>query len=292
MDDVDGAARGSLAAARRRRRAPAAARERRECFYDSGWRPLGSSAAAPWYSRSVRKGEAPLAEAGADDDSRRRRLVEHPAECFAAQVGDALDRAMREGGRFGVVLFSDIAYELLPPGTLAEELAGLRRYFVPVEGLTSGVPALAVGGTRFLESPWNRVLTAGTKHLDRSRARPPDARPRARADGKVVLVSDLEDEYLDLPSSDACSPATPRSAAAPCRGALADGRRQADLPAPAGGIWSARRCPAARCAGRGGASGVPFPVALACVAVLLAVVLGVNEHLLARLPLLAGEGRR
>jgi len=37
---------------------------------------------------------------------------------------------------------------------------------------------------------------------------------------------------------------------------------------------------------------IPFPVALALVAMLLTVVLGVNEHLLARLPLLADEGRR
>jgi hypothetical protein len=37
---------------------------------------------------------------------------------------------------------------------------------------------------------------------------------------------------------------------------------------------------------------IPFPVALAFVAVLLTIVLGVNEHLLARFPLVAGEGRR
>ena len=40
------------------------------------------------------------------------------------QIGDTLGRAIREGGRFGVVLFSDLAYELSLPGSRAAELAG------------------------------------------------------------------------------------------------------------------------------------------------------------------------
>ena len=37
---------------------------------------------------------------------------------------------------------------------------------------------------------------------------------------------------------------------------------------------------------------VPFPLALVAAAALLAFLLGVNEHLLARFPLVDGEGGR
>ena len=238
-------------------------------------------------------GEAPLAEPG-----RTTILVVDVSSSIQPrvfrQVGDALDRAMREGGRFGVVLFSDIAYELLPPGTPAAELAGLRRYFVPVQGRADGVPTLAVGGTRFLESPWNRAFTGGTRiSTGLALARQVLARERV-PNGKVVLVSDLEDEYLDLQElgrvlADYAEQGLPLRVVglSPTaddrrifRRLLAKSGQLEDAPPP--------RVPQAEAA----LPAVPFPVTLALVAVLLTVVLGANEHLLARLPLVAGEGRR
>jgi hypothetical protein len=238
-------------------------------------------------------GEAPLAEPG-----RTTILVVDVSSSIQPrvfrQVGDALDRAMHEGGRFGVVLFSDIAYELLPPGTPAAELAGLRRYFVPVQGRPDGVPMLAVGGTRFLESPWNRAFTAGTRiSTGLVLARRILARERV-PNGKVVLVSDLEDEYLDLTDLGrvlagyaeqglplrvvGLSPSDDDKRI--FRRLLAESGQLEDAPPP--------RVAEAEVA----LPAIPFPVALALVAVLLTVLLGVNEHLLARLPLLAGEGGR
>jgi hypothetical protein len=238
-------------------------------------------------------GEAPLAEPG-----RTTILVVDVSSSIQPrvfrQVGDALDRAMREGGRFGVVLFSDIAYELLPPGTPAAELAGLRRYFLPVHGRPDGVPTLAVGPTQFLESPWNRAFTSGTRiSTGLALARQVLARERV-LNGKVVLVSDLEDEYLDLPELGrvlagyveqglplrvvGLSPAADDRRI--FRRLLAESGQLEDAPPP--------RAPQAEAA----LPAIPFPVALAFVAVLLTIVLGVNEHLLARFPLVAGEGRR
>jgi hypothetical protein len=253
----------------------------------------GLLAAALVLTLGAESGEAPLAEPG-----RTTILVVDVSSSIQPrvfrQVGDALDRAMREGGRFGVVLFSDIAYELLPPGTPAAELAGLRRYFVPVRGRPPGVPTLGVGGTRFLEPPWNRSFTSGTRiSTGLSLARQVLVRERV-PNGKVVLVSDLEDEYLDLPELGrvlaeyteqglplrvvGLSP-TPDDKRI-FRRLLAESGQLEDAPPPR------------ETQGEAALPAIPFPVALAFVAALLTVVLGVNEHLLARLPLLAGEGRR
>jgi hypothetical protein len=237
-------------------------------------------------------GEAPLAEPG-----RTTILVIDVSSSIQPhvfrQVGDALDRAMREGGRFGVVLFSDVAYEMLPPGTPASELGGLRRYFVPVQGRPPGVPTLAVGGTRFLESPWNRVLTGGTRiSSGLALARQVLVRERVR-NGKVVLVSDLEDEYLDLPELGRVLAAYAETGL-PLRvvglsPAVDDKRIFSRLLADSGQLEDAP--PPRAAATEAALPGIPFPAALAFIAVLLTLVLGLNEHLLARLPLVSGEGR-
>jgi hypothetical protein len=250
-------------------------------------------AAALVLALRAEQGEAPLAEPG-----RTTVLVVDVSSSIQPrvfrQVGDALDRGIREGGRFGVVLFSDIAYELLPPGTPAEELAGLRRYFMPVRGRQQGVPTLAIGGTRFLEGPWNRVLTGGTKiSTGLALARQMLEREQV-ADGKVVLVSDLEDEYLDLPELGrvlagyaeiglplrviGLSPTADDRRI--FRRLLAQSGRLEDAPAPRTEQAGAVLPP------------VPFPLALVAAAALLAFLLGVNEHLLARFPLVDGEGGR
>jgi hypothetical protein len=252
----------------------------------------GLLAAALVLALGAETGEAPLAEPG-----RTTILVVDVSSSIQPrvfrQIGGALDRAMREGGRFGVVLFSDVAYEMLPPGTPASELNGLRRYFEPLRVRPPGVPTLAVGGMRFLESPWNRVLTGGTRiSSGLALARQVLVRERVR-NGKVVLVSDLEDEYLDLPELGrvlagyaeaglplrvvGLSPAEDDKRI--FRRLLTDSGQLEDAPPPRGSTADAALPP------------IPFPVALALVAVVLTLVLGLNEHLLARLPLLPGEGR-
>jgi len=88
-------------------------------------------------------------------------------------------------GRTGLVIFSDSAYELLPPGSPTSELRPLLRFFRP-SGESSGVPT-------YPPNPWAGTFTGGTRisaGLNEAR----DALRRAEiANGSVILVSDLED---------------------------------------------------------------------------------------------------
>jgi hypothetical protein len=111
-----------------------------------------------------------------------------------ARIGATLDRLARSEGRFGLVLFSDTAYEALPPGSPARELRAFQRYFVLPEQQRPGfLPMLPT-------SPWGEAFSGGTRisrglqlAFDRIRA---DrlARPA------VLLVSDLDDDRGDLES--------------------------------------------------------------------------------------------
>jgi hypothetical protein len=88
-------------------------------------------------------------------------------------------------GRTGLVIFSDAAYELLPPGSPTSELRPLLRFFRP----SGGSPSYP----KYPPNPWNGAFTGGTRisaglreaqlALDRARIR----------NGVVILVSDLED---------------------------------------------------------------------------------------------------
>jgi hypothetical protein len=99
-----------------------------------------------------------------------------------ARIGSTLNDLADTGGRYGLVVFSDTAYEALPPGSPAAELRSFARYFTP----------------RAPENPWASSFTAGTRisrGLDLARAIA--ARDRLRRPA-VVLVSDLDDDPQDL----------------------------------------------------------------------------------------------
>jgi hypothetical protein len=88
----------------------------------------------------------------------------------------------------GLVVFSDVPYELFPPGTPAAELRPMLRLLTPENGHLS-------------PNPWNSSFTAGTRisaALDL--ARQMLRRDRVK-DGSILLVSDLEtapSDYGDL----------------------------------------------------------------------------------------------
>lgn len=244
-------------------------------------------AAALVTTLSGETGEAPLAEAG-----KTTVLVLDVSSSVQPrvyrQVGATIDRAIREGGRFGVVLFSDVAYEMVPPGTPAGELAGLRRFFTPLSGRVPGVPTVAVGSVRFPQAPWNETLTSGTRISTGLRLARELLEREGVSNGKVVLVSDLEDEYLDIPElgrvvagyADAGLPLRV-VALSPTRDDLQIWRR---MLRESGAVSEADLPPAA--AERGAVlPPVPFPRLLAGLAVVLLLALALNEHLLARLPL-------
>jgi hypothetical protein len=98
-----------------------------------------------------------------------------------------LRRIVAEEASIGLVIFSDVPYELLPPGTPAAELRPfLRLLETPRVG-----PA---------QNPWTQTFRAGTRisvALDLARS----ALERdAVAAGAILLVSDLETAPEDVPA--------------------------------------------------------------------------------------------
>lgn len=101
-----------------------------------------------------------------------------------AQVRSVLERVIRAGNPMGLVIFSDAAYELLPPRTPAKELRPLLRFFTPE-------------GERLPANPWTPSFQAGTRissALDL-------ALDMVVRDGvspaSILLISDLESAPTD-----------------------------------------------------------------------------------------------
>lgn len=101
-------------------------------------------------------------------------------------VRRALRRLIAENARVGLVVFSDVPYELLPPGTPASEMRPMLRLLVPPR---LGPPV----------NPWTQSFRAGTRiSVALELAREMLERDGAR-DGSILLVSDLETAPDDLP---------------------------------------------------------------------------------------------
>ena len=94
--------------------------------------------------------------------------------------------------RLGLVAFSDIAYELLPPGTKSRELQPLLRFFEP-----SATPR--TGSDPIAPNPWSSSFSGGTQiSLGLELAR--QALIRAgNPKGSILLVSDLDTAPDDVP---------------------------------------------------------------------------------------------
>lgn len=110
-----------------------------------------------------------------------------------SRIGGTLRALSHTDDRVGLVVFSDQAYEALPPGTPAADLTPLIRYFtLPRQRVPGFMPS-------FPANPWARTFTGGTNissgmemALDIAAAQ----RPRAA----LLLVSDLDDDPGDLPT--------------------------------------------------------------------------------------------
>jgi von Willebrand factor type A domain len=108
-----------------------------------------------------------------------------------SRIGGTLSALSQTGDRVGLVVFSTDAYEALPPGVPAADLAPLVRYFtLPKQRAPGFIPS-------FPANPWAQTFTGGTSisagiemAIDIAAAQ----RPRAA----VVLVSDLDDDPNDL----------------------------------------------------------------------------------------------
>src|SRR5918992_1140045 len=128
-------------------------------------------------SRDVR--HAPLVPSGTTGIV----VIDLSASVYESAMGETLQRMARTGERAGLVAFSDVGYELLPPGTPARELVPLLRYLRPGQG--EAVGELPV-------NPWAE-FRAGTRiSAGLQIAREALLRERVASRGSIVLISDLE----------------------------------------------------------------------------------------------------
>jgi hypothetical protein len=140
---------------------------------------VGTLALAFFVARSRDVRHAPLVPSGTTGIV----VIDLSASVYEAAMGETLRRMARTGERAGLVAFSDVGYELLPPGTPARELVPLLRYLRPGQGDASG--ELPV-------NPWAE-FRAGTRiSAGLQVAREALLRERVASRGSIVLISDLE----------------------------------------------------------------------------------------------------
>jgi hypothetical protein len=103
-------------------------------------------------------------------------------------------KMMSEGGQgVGLVVFSDVAYEMLPPGSAPEELQPMLRYFKK-RGAQDPQRASQVP---YPLSPWSAGFSAGTK-ISAGLELADDILEREKIEnGSIVLVSDLDTASSD-----------------------------------------------------------------------------------------------
>ena len=124
---------------------------------------------------------------------------------------------------FGMVIFSDVAYEVVPPGTPSTEMRPFMRHFGrvrlypcirrgsrPCPGGTYQVPedtsweeynrlvqAATRGGSRV--NPWSTTFRSGTRISRGLEAARETLRREGKSDLGVLLISDLDDSLFDVP---------------------------------------------------------------------------------------------
>ena len=104
-----------------------------------------------------------------------------------AGIRRVLRRLVAEEARVGVVVFSDVPYELLPPGTPAAELKPMLRLLV--------APRLGP-----VQNPWTQTFRAGTRISVALELAKSILERDQVSGGSILLVSDLETAPDDVPA--------------------------------------------------------------------------------------------
>jgi VWA domain containing CoxE-like protein len=151
--------------------------------------------AAAFTTRSMRVGESAFFSPG----SAGVIVLDLSSSTEAAppqEIELGLNRIARSGRKTGLVLFSDVAYEALPPTAKAAELRPFIRYFHAPRVDPTNPFALPPRSERRRTNPWSS-FRGGTRISSGLRlAR--TALERSHSSG-VVLISDLNDSLFDLP---------------------------------------------------------------------------------------------
>jgi hypothetical protein len=95
--------------------------------------------------------------------------------------------------RLGLVVFSDVAYEALPPGTRSVELKPLLRFFAPATGADT-----SAADAEQARSPWDQWFSAGTRISSGLYLAAHMLEQQHVRRGAVILISDLADDPTDL----------------------------------------------------------------------------------------------
>ena len=110
-----------------------------------------------------------------------------------ARIAATLDRLIRSKGSYGLILFSDTAYQALPPNTPARELEPLLRFFdVPQETSPGSACRRRRGARGRMPSAPAPGSPPGSRSRSTSSARSGCSHPA------VLLVSDLDDDSGDV----------------------------------------------------------------------------------------------
>jgi VWA domain-containing protein len=107
-------------------------------------------------------------------------------------IVNVLEQLIRSRTRIGVVAFSDIAYELLPPGSPARELRSLIRLFTPPARPRPGLDPTN-------PTPWSANFSGGTQISAGLTVAHQALRRAGDPRGPLLLVSDLDTAPDDVP---------------------------------------------------------------------------------------------
>lgn len=185
-----------------------------------------------------------------------------------AGIAATLDRLRRGGGTAGLVLFSDTAYQALPPETPVAELGAFERFFrVPAARQPGVLPQPP-------RSPWTDTFSAGTRISAGLSLALRVLREERLHKPVVLLVSDLDDDAGDLESLTSVALAY-RKLGVPIRVVglhpAPEDIRYVERLLPRGGHVVPAGLPTEQRGGAAGGASLPF--ALAVLAAVLAVAL-------------------
>ncbi len=101
--------------------------------------------------------------------------------------------------RLGLVIFSDTAYEVIPPGIAPVELEPIARFFKPhpVPLVPTPFPPRLIENPRFYDNPWTSSYHGGTQISKGLILAERMLRRDGIEHGRVILVSDLNESALD-----------------------------------------------------------------------------------------------
>jgi hypothetical protein len=108
------------------------------------------------------------------------------------RVGKVLGTMVAANEPTGLVIFSDTAYELLPPGSPAADLRPILRYFKPTR-VVDDQPT-------YPPNPWNLSFAGGTRVSGALEIALQALHRERIVRGSIVLISDLEIPLSDVPA--------------------------------------------------------------------------------------------